>query len=277
MNIVTPDFIKKILISAILLITSLIPISICAQDSKLKGQWISFDKELVEISDTLSSASNNMLSNEMLVKGRYNLSVYGDTLSFQWRYTSSRTNFRVQYIDRYDLKIISVNDSILVLKPASDFSKKLFQNKSILTLKKRQYLVDNKIKFEKIVFQSSLGGSILVFQIDNKKNIYLENNPSGYSSPGWPKKGYYTGTLTDSLYNKLNMLLKNCNLWNLRFNDSSGADGVMYTMVIYFNGEKRYLKAMFPPRIADDLILFLAFLPKKTELTATDEKRNLDW
>lgn len=71
-----------------------------AQHGKLKGTWISAQLEMVEVLHT-GRDSVNYMSNRELKEDFFYLFVYGDTLSFQSRYTRSSTNHEVEYVDRY--------------------------------------------------------------------------------------------------------------------------------------------------------------------------------
>jgi hypothetical protein len=54
-----------------------------------------------------------------------------------------------------DLKIVSVNDSVLVVKPVSDFSKTYFQDRPIISLKRKEFIVDKTLVFERLASHDS--------------------------------------------------------------------------------------------------------------------------
>ncbi|MHA4736836.1 hypothetical protein [Dyadobacter sp. MSC1_007] len=171
-----------------------------AQPNELKGTWISSQLEVIEILHT-GRDSVNYMSNRELKEDFFHLFVYGDTLSFQSMYTRSSTNHEVEYKDRYDLKIISTNDSVLVLEPISDFSKAFFWDKPTLTLKKKDYLTDRAIAFEKLVYHSTYGGSDphVSMQIDSARNLYVHfRNPYSDASK---RTGAYSAVLDDNTVN----------------------------------------------------------------------------
>lgn len=72
-----------------------------AQPRELKGTWISREQDLIEILDT-GHTSNNYLANKLLKEDHFELHILGDTLSFQQTYTTSATDFKVEYTDRCD-------------------------------------------------------------------------------------------------------------------------------------------------------------------------------
>jgi hypothetical protein len=62
----------------------------------------------------------------------------------------------------------------------------------------------------------------------------------------------------------------------LSFTERHGADAPVTTLIIYYNGQRKYMKSMFPPTIADKLIEFLYLVNTKVDLTRTEEKRTLE-
>lgn len=246
------------------------------QLSKLEGVWITPSQDLIQISDT-TSHNYNYLCNKVLKQNNFHLALYGDTLSFQDRYTSSLTNFEVKYVDRYDFKVEFSTDSILILKPVSSFSKKYFQNRSILKFTRQEFTTDRSIKFEKLYFESSTccdETPKIKLHLDSAKRLQL-NYKIVSEDFGLLKSKDISGTLSDALYQELIRYLQTCNLRNLRFNNPRGADGVTTSLIINYNGQQKYLKSMFPPRIADDLIRYLETLHSRIKVVEVDGKQVL--
>lgn len=213
--------------AAILTLILLCGTIVLAQPQKLKGTWISSQLEMVEILHTGGDSVNYMLNRE-LKEDFFYLFVYGDTLSFQSIYTRSSTN-ELEYKDRYDLKIISSNDSVLVLEPVSDFSKAFFWDKPTLTLKKKDYLTDRAVSFEKLVYHSFYGGNDrhVSMQIDSARNLYVHfRNPYSDTTQ---RTGAYSAVLDEDTYNKLISQLQNAQLRALRFSNVKGADSPIIT------------------------------------------------
>jgi hypothetical protein len=71
------------------------------------------------------------------------------------------------------------------------------------------------------------------------------------------RTGYFKGTVSDSSYNKLITELRNIGLDTLKFNGPDCCDGATKTIIVYYNGKRKYLKAMFPPNHALPLIAAL--------------------
>ncbi|MCF0057152.1 hypothetical protein [Dyadobacter sp. CY356] len=251
--------------------------SVClAQPRTLKGTWISTEQDLIEILTTRRD-SINFISNKLLQEDRFHLFIFSDTLSFQDIYTSSSTQFKTENTDRYDLKIISCNDSILVVSPISDLSKKYFQKRPIISLKNKKYIHDNTIVFEKLVYHSIFGGPTIALQIDSSKNLFMNYiNTSSNKKYGLPT-GNYSAVLDDETYNELIYHLQNCNIRTLKFRDSKGADSPVISLIIYFNGKRKYLKSIAPPRISADLVSFIIWrLCSYENLKPTNDKKEIE-
>jgi hypothetical protein len=249
-----------------------------AQPETLKGTWISPEQDLIEVLDT-GRVSANYLSNKSLNESFFHLYIYHDTLSFQEIYTTSATAFKIEYTDRYDLKIVRCNDSLLVVRPVSDLSKKYFQGRSVLTLKKKEYLVDKTLSFKKLVYHATQAwnGPSVDMEIDSNKTLYMHyvNNSEGYDHG--LASGNYSAVLDDASYKELIYNLQTCNLRKMKFRDIEGADSPVITLIVYFNGKRKYLKSMFPPRIASDLLTFIGYrLQKVTKLIPSDEIRKIE-
>lgn len=244
------------------LLTTIILFSyfICAygQLAKLKGNWVTPQQEFIAISDT--NNSQNYLSNTDLQDDHFKLLIIKDTLSFQRHYTSSRTQFKVQHVDRYDLKVISVTDSILKVEPVSSFSKKYFPGKDTLTFKRQELIRDNNLQFEKIVIHTTrCHGTCGVYHLEiNNTGAFKLRADFIHSDYNWQgdtaKHGYYTGKIPSSSYDSLINALQISSLRTLRMRDVQCCDGGILTMIIYFNGQRRYFKTMVQPHIARNLV-----------------------
>ena len=248
-----------------------------AQPEKLKGIWISSQLEMIEILHTGKDSVNYMCSRE-LKENFFFLFIHGDTLSYQSRYTASSTHNQVEYVDRYDLKIITCNDSILVVEPISDFSKAFFWDKPSITLRKKENLTDRTISFEKLVYHSFFGGNAphVSLQVDSAKNLYVHfRNEYGDKTM---RTGTYSAVLDDDTYNQLIYQLRNAQLRALRFGDFKGADSAITTLIVYFNGKRKHLKSIAPPRVARDLLNFIGRqLAQYPGLKPTSDTQELEW
>ncbi|MDQ6482585.1 hypothetical protein [Dyadobacter sp. LHD-138] len=268
---------KKFVVATILSFLTFSGSIAFAQPETLKGTWISAEQDLIEILYTGRDSNFNYLSNKLLNEDRFHLFIFSDTLSFQHIYTSSFTQFKTEYTDRYDLKVVSVNDSILVVRPVSDFSKTYFQNRSVITLKKKKYISDKTIVFEKLIYHSKMSGPTAALQIDSSKNLYMNYVNTCWGGKNGLASGNYSAVLDDDTYKELIHQLQTCNLRTLRFGDIKGADSPVITLIVYFNGRRKYLKSIAPPRISDELVTFIIWRLRSYEkLKPTLDKKQIE-
>ncbi|WP_233847470.1 hypothetical protein [Dyadobacter sp. CY326] len=227
-----------------------------AQPRELKGTWISPEQDIIEILET-GRTSNNYLANKLLNEDHFELYILGDTLSFQQTYTSSVTNFKVEYTDRFDLKIVSVNDSALVVKPVSEFSKKYFQDRPIIRLRRKELIVDKTLVFERLFYQAIWSGPTIELEVDSTRHAYMNYTNTDEDYKATLATGSYSAVLNDETFNELICQLQNCSLRTLKFIDVKGADSPVKTLIVYFNGKRKYLKSIAPSRVAEDLLRFI--------------------
>ena len=243
------------------------------QFDKLKGTWVTPAQEVMVIEDTVEFEQDNQLSNSQLKEKKFELFIFGDTLSFQDRY-SPGPNYDTSYVDRYDLKILSLTDSFVRVKPVSKFSKEFFRDKAELMFKRQEFSIDDSLKFEKIVFHTTdCFGECNVYhlEVDSSKLFRLQAAVV-YDYDGFiPHKrkskleGYFTGQLTDTLYRKLTHALQTCNLTTLKMKPDACCDTLpaefrekpTITIIAYFNGRRKYFKTTYPPSIVHNLIVAL--------------------
>jgi len=234
------------------------------------------------INDTLNKYDNsNMLCTSDKDEGMA-FYLYGDTLSFQKQYYSSATNYEKLYVDRYDLIVMEQTDSSLTVRPSSKLSKKFFNNRKSLRFIKQEFNKDKSITFEKIIYHTtSCFGSCptIDLEIDSNRNVYLKGQfykGNSMFEIDSVSSGQFIGRLNETLFTELIDIIQTCNMKTLVFPEIHGADGPVTTLIIYYNGQRKYLKSMFPPTIADKLIEFLYLVNTKVDLTRTDEKRTIE-
>jgi len=254
-----------------------------SQLDRLKGIWITPAQELIQIADTGDLKNANYLSNSKLSDENFELYIYGDTFSFQKRYYSSATNYEKLYVDRYDLKVIKSSDTSFVARPVSSFSKKFFQDKPELTFTKQEFAIDTAIKFDKIIFHTTeCFGTCPVYhlQVDKSKKVKLYTEvvykPRNGFQTDTASQGYFIGQLSDTTFEKLIKAIQTCNLRTLKMNNALCCDGSISTIIVYFNGQRKYFKTMFPPTIANELIKTLYDICEEGGLTKTFDKFKIE-
>lgn len=159
------------------------------------------------------------------------------------------------------MKVIKSNDTVIIVKPVSKLSKQFLQNRTSIAFKRQSSAIDTSIKFEKIIFHTTeCFGTCPVYhlQVDNSKQIKLNAQVvykprSGYQTDT-ASQGYFKGQLSDTTFGKLIKAIQSCNLRTLKMSNALCCDGSVSTIIIYFNGQRKYFKTMFPPTIANELI-----------------------
>lgn len=270
----------------LIFILSLLLISGCAPNTeislaKLNGKWINRLNDYIEIADT--TKNNNFIGNNVGTIGKY-LQINGDTLSFQDRYTSSEDNFSTKRIDRSDFKINLLTDSILSISPISKLASSLF-DKDTIQFTKQELAIDHTIDFDKITFHSTrCYGHCPIYHLEvlkdgttrlHREEVYKKDENGLYLLDPL-SIGYYTGKISKNKLKELKHHIQTCNLDRLTFNEILCCDGSIETIIAEYNGKRKYLVDMFPPRIASNLIGHLYLICEESALKKTDTIFELD-
>lgn len=251
----------------------------------LEGTWINSINDYFEIQDTTSKIGN---SNYVGINGdgdnKY-FEFHGDTMSFQNRYYSSETNYEKLYIDKFDFRILNISDTFLTVKPISEKSIKLFQKRDTIKLIKQIYAVDSTIQFESIKFHTTYCyGHCPIYHLEidssgniklHKEMVYNEIKKRKYQIDS-VAIGYYQGKLNNDTLEELIESIQTCNLKTLEFDGATCCDGSIATVIIYFNGKRKFLESMFPPRIANNLIKKLIEICEIKDLEKIDKKFKIE-
>ena len=124
------------------------------------------------------------------------------------------------------------------------------------------------INLSKIIFHSSrCNGDCPQYdlEIDSNKQIFV--NREYFKDKDEIKtqySGQFHGVLIQDDYNKLLRLLQNCNLDTLQFPNIECCDAVITTIIVYYKGQRKYLKSMETPTITNNLIVFLKAISRTT-------------
>jgi len=263
---------KKILLLILVLFYNLS----FGQLEKLKGTWISEENELISIVEKNSSKLTSKInSNDFYLK------IKSDTLSFQSKYYTSADNYKKMIVDRYDLKILNLNDSLLIAKPISNFSKEFFGSENIITFKNQKYINDKTFMFDKLVFHtSSCFGScpIINLEIASDRNIkinreYIKDRTE--SKKDFEKSGNFIGKIPEIEFKKLIELIIKSKITTLKDTEDNNmfcCDGAIKTIILYHNGKRNYFKAMFEHEMVTELINFLYQISGKMEMEKVSEE-----
>lgn len=114
-------------------------------------------------------------------------------------------------------------------------------------------------------------------EIDSSKRLFV--NREYYKTKGKIEKrfsGQFSGFLGQPQYSKLIELLQDCYLDTLEFPNVTCCDRPVITIIVYYNGQRKYLKSMTPPERAKELISFLKEIGNDKSLIKTNEKRTIE-
>jgi hypothetical protein len=139
-----------------------------------------------------------------------------------------------------------------------------------------------KVKLDKIIFHTSrCFGSCPAYhsQIDSNKTLllhaeYVDNTldiQTDLNNSDSSKMGYFTGQVNDRFYTELVNELENVGLDDLQFDGADCCDGSTKTIIVYYNGKRKFLKSMFPPKEANKLISILRNICESTNTQRTDK------
>lgn len=231
-----------------------------SQSNNYTGNWITQNSEMMIISD--SKFGVNYLSNLDIDRQFDYIKIINDTISFLQHnsttgvydtYNKSSYNkieqpkksifFKnFERSDRYDFKILRSSDSILVLKPISEFSKTFFNNTETLKFVKQDFNVDSTLKFKKIIFSVKAFKTI---EIDKNQNIKVNGR-------------LITEKLDNKTYNNLINCIKTSNIRSWDFMEKTGSSHLPeINMTIFYNNKKLTYKSLEPALITKNLVQIL--------------------
>lgn len=116
---------------------------------------------------------------------------------------------------------------------------------------------EKEFSVEKIIFHSAGCYGICPtyhLEIDSNRKLKLDaervyaGNQKDLFALDSNKMGYFTGIVPDSTYSKLLNQLNNLGLDTFEVNGSNCCDGSFRTIIVYYNGKRKVLQSMFPPR-----------------------------
>lgn len=234
------------------------------QKPKLLGTWVTKAGEQMSVDDPRENKYNFLTNSAGISKNLY-LQILKDTLCFH----EDRDGHPGHVEKHYDLVIISKTDSTLILRPCSVSASKFFNNTSILQFTAQPFIIDQSIRFEKLIYH--MRGSWFAHNVDLEINQNKSFHLSYMSDRHRParKQSHYNGMLSDSLYKDLIWCLQTCNLRQIRFDQMDIKDTDEVSLIVYFNGIRRYLRSNDPPHMAHRLFHLLESIYDYAELKPT--------
>jgi hypothetical protein len=141
------------------------------------------------------------------------------------------------------------------------------------------------VKFEKIIFHSSrcFGACpVIDLQVNKDKSLLLARISAtrmskvinGEDPGGKEETEYFKGTVSDSLYTELLAELAKTDTVSFKGHDC--CDAPMKSIIAYYNGKRRSIKTMFPPKRGEKLINILYQISKSESLIKTTEKFEIE-
>ncbi|MFT3795474.1 DUF6438 domain-containing protein [Flavobacterium sp.] len=142
----------------------------------------------------------------------------------------------------------------------------------------------DQFQFEKIAFSSSMCFGFCPsyqMEINNDRSVRMHGDSVfgkrfENANIDRSKTGYFTGTVADTTYNKLLKELRTIGLDTVKFGGPDCCDGSIKTIVVYYNGKRKFLKAMFPPEHAHALIATLQDIYSTTPFVPTTQKFEIE-
>lgn len=135
-----------------------------------------------------------------------------------------------------------------------------------------------KPEFDKIIFHTTrCFGTCPVYHLELLKDravrLYAEHVYTGYSfQDDSTKTGYFTGKADDSLFTRLNNEIASAGgLDSVSSEGPKCCDGTLRTAIIYYNGKRKLVKAMFPPEKTERIFQALMNICTKSSLTRSKE------
>ena len=137
---------------------------------------------------------------------------------------------------------------------------------------------DGKFKLDKIIFHSSqCFGSCPIFHLEVNKDrfayLFAETVHKTSSDYGLDKQrmGYFTGKIDTTNFNKIDSLIQEIGIDTVNYKKVICCDSPIYTIIIYHNGKRKYLKSMYPPKKMSWIINELYNICQKNELKKTNK------
>jgi hypothetical protein len=90
------------------------------------------------------------------------------------------------------------------------------------------------------------------------------------------KMGYFTGRVADTTFNKLKLAITTLGIDTVKFRPITCCDGALKTIIVYYDGKRKFLRSMFPPKTANNLIGLLQGICEQDNLQRTSSKFNIE-
>lgn len=138
-------------------------------------------------------------------------------------------------------------------------------------------------KFDKIMFHTSACfGTCPSYHMEVRKDrtVLLQGDSLRFKrmpNIDNSRVGNFTGTVNETLYNKMLKDLREIGLDTVKFGGPDCCDGAMKTIIVYYNGKRKYLRAMFPPNHANELIGTMHRIYSEGHFERTDQNIKVEY
>ncbi len=132
-------------------------------------------------------------------------------------------------------------------------------------------------RFEKLVYHASPCFGVCPhyhMEITSDKKVRLHNEMITNKRMGSvdnTKAGYFKGEATQANYDKLVQQLRSIGLDTLQFKGPMCCDASLQTVIVYYNGKRKYLKTMFPPEHTHALLASIRDIYQQQNFVRTNE------
>jgi hypothetical protein len=82
--------------------------------------------------------------------------------------------------------------------------------------------------------------------------------------------GYFTGKVPDTTFNKLKNAFQALGIDTLKFNEITCCDGSIKTIIVYYNGKRKVMMSMTPPKASNSLLGLLLTICEQNNLMRSD-------
>lgn len=159
-----------------------------------------------------------------------------------------------------------------------------FSCNNFQTEKKKTETEKPLVKFEKIVFHTSACYGMCDVQhleINNDKKIRVFNEriysiKNGVSEINHSKMGYFKGTANDTSFNKLLKEFEKIKIDTLTFDEVNCCDGIIFTVIVYYDGKKKILQSMSPPETTINFLNTLWQIANTENLKKTETQFEIE-
>jgi hypothetical protein len=153
---------------------------------------------------------------------------------------------------------IKSNDSIQLEQLPVDKTSKIFvKTDTVLNLSKQDCVFDSSFKFEQITYHvSDCEGDCQAkhLRINAKGDVFLLRETADIFKKKPLKSGSFYAKLSTPELENLVRILKSSNLQSINSDNVDCCDFQTITLIVYFNGQKKYYKSTNPPPAMNSLI-----------------------